>query len=70
MKGFGDVILITIKFAELLLRIIVLGGYIKHSKEYFSRYPNPSSLLQNSAAPRVFNSLSSVWISNEILIYY
>ena len=41
---------------------------IKHSKECFIRYPNTSKLVKkNSAAPRFFNPLLSVWISDEPL---
>ena len=72
-RRFGYVILIIIKFGELLLwfspRIInALRSYIKHSKECFIRYPNTSKLVKkNSAAPRFFNPLLSVWISDETL---
>ena len=57
MKGFGDVILIIIKFAELLLRIIVLGDYIKHSKEYFSRYKDDKSEVPSHNSLNVDNSV-------------
>ena len=66
-------ILIIIKFDELLpgifLRITnALRSYIEHSKECFIRYPNTSKMVKkNSAAPRFFNPLLSVWISNETL---
>ena len=66
-------ILIIIKFGEVLLcffpRIInALRSYIKHSKECFIRYPNTSKLVKkNSAAPRFFNPLLSVWIPDETL---
>ena len=67
-------ILIIIKFGEVLLcgfspRIInVLRSYIKHEEECFIRYPNTSKLVKkNSAAPRFFNPLLSVWISDETL---
>ena len=60
-------ILIIIKFGELLLSIInVLRRNIKLRKECFIRYPNTSKLLKkNSAAPRFFNPLLSDWISDE-----
>ena len=57
-------ILIIIKFCELLLRIsprIInsLISYIKHSKECFLLFPNTSKLVtKNSAAPRFFNPTS------------
>ena len=66
-------ILITIKFDELLLRISLriinaLRSYIKHSKECFIRYPSTSKLVKkNSAVPRFFNPPLSVWISGETL---
>ena len=66
-------ILIIIKFCELLLRIsprIInsLRSYIKHSKECFLLFPNTSKLVKkNSAAPRFFNLLPGVWKSEEIL---
>jgi len=72
-RRFGYVILIIIKFSELFLwfspRIIsALRSYIKHSKECFIRYPNTSKLVKkNSAAPRLFNPLFSVWISDDTL---
>ena len=70
---FGYVILIIIKFSELLLWISltiinVLRSYIKRSKECFIRYPNTSKLVKkNSAAPRFNNPLLSVRISDDIL---
>ena len=55
------------KFGELLLlispRIIALRSYIKHKEECFTRDANTSKL----AAPRFFNSLLSVWISDQTL---
>ena len=66
-------ILIIIKFCELLLRIsprIInsLRGYIKHSKECFLLFPNTSKLVKkNSAAPRFSNLLLGVWKSEETL---
>ena len=43
-------------------------SYIKHEEECFIRYPNTSKLVKkNSAAPRFFNPLLSVWISDETL---
>ena len=70
---FGYVIPIIIKFGKVLLwfspRIInALRSYIKHSKECFIRYPITSKLVKkNLAAPRFFNPLLSVWISDETL---
>ena len=66
-------ILIIMKFYELLLRIsprIInsLRGYIKHSKECFLLFPNSSNLVKkNSAAPRFSNLLLGVWKSEETL---
>ena len=66
-------ILIIIKFSELLLRIsprIInsLRSYIKHSKECFLLFPNTSKLvIKNSAAPRFSNLLLGVWKSEETL---
>lgn len=63
--------LIIIKFGEVLLlislRIInILRSYIKHSKNSFIRHPNTPKLVKKySAAPRFFNPLLSVWISDE-----
>ena len=60
-------ILIIIKFCELLLRIspsIInsLRSYIKHSKECFHLFPNTSKLVRkNSAPPRFSNLLLGVW---------
>ena len=64
-------ILIILKFCELLLRIsprIInsLRSYIKHSKECFLLFPNNSKLVKkNSAAPRFSNPLLGVWKSEE-----
>ena len=80
-RRFGYVILIIIKFGELLLwfspRIINgLGSYIKHSKGCFIRYPNTLKLVKkkNSAAPRFFNHFSvfryRMKHSSSCLIYY
>ena len=61
------------KFGELLLWICLkiinaLRSYIKHSIECFIRYRKTSKLVgKNSAAPRFFNPLLSVWISDETL---
>ena len=72
-RRFRYVILVIIKFCELLLwippRIInALRSYIKHSKYCLIRYPNTSKLVKkNSAVPRFFNPLLSVWISDETL---
>ena len=66
-------ILIIIKFCEILLRIsprIIndLRSYIKHSKECFLLFPNTSKLVKkNSATPRVSNLLLGVWKSEETL---
>ena len=68
-------ILIIIKLVKVLLgfspKIInTLRSYIKNSKECFIRYPNTSKLVKkNSAAPRFFNQLLSVWISDETLLH-
>ena len=51
------------EFFEELLMI----SYIKHTKECFVRYPNTSKLVKDLAAPRFFNPLLSVWISDETL---
>ena len=64
-RRFGYVILIIIKFGELLLwislRIInVLRSYIKHSKECFIRYPNTSKLVKKTRLPLVFSTHFSV----------
>ena len=56
-------ILIILKFCELLLRIsprIInsLRSYIKHSKECFLLFPNTSKLVKkNLAVPRISNLL-------------
>ena len=66
-------ILIIIKFCELLLRIsprIInsLGRYIKHLKERFLLFLNTSKLVKkNSAAPHFPNLLLGVWKSEETL---
>ena len=66
-------ILIIIKFCELLLRIsprIInsLRSYIKHSKECFLLFPNTSKLVKkNSAAPPFSNLFFGVWKSEETL---
>ena len=70
---FGYVILIIIKFGELLLwfspRIInSLRSFIKPSKGCFTRYPNTLKLVEkNSAAPRFFQLLLGVKISDKTL---
>ena len=67
--------LIIIKFGEVFLlisqRIInVLRSYIKHSKKSFIRHPNTPKLVKKySAAPRFFNPLLGVWISDETLFF-
>ena len=69
-------ILIIIKFCELLLRISPritnsLRSYIKHSKECFVLFPNTSKLVKkNSAAPRFSNLLLGVWKSEETLVVF
>ena len=66
-------ILIIIKFCELLLRIsprIInsLRSYIKHSKECFLLFPNTLKLVKkNSATPRFSNLLLGVRKSEETL---
>ena len=66
-------ILIIIKFCELLLRmypriINSLRSYIKTSKECFLLFPNTSKLVKkNSAAPRFSNLLLGVWKSEKTL---
>ena len=66
-------ILIIIKFCELLLRIsprIInsLRRYIKHSKECFLLFRNTSKLVKkNAAVPRFSNLLLGVWKSEETL---
>ena len=59
-------ILIIIKFPFTLssLRILnAMRSYIKHKEECFIRDSNTSKLVKkNSAAPRFFNPLLSVWI--------
>ena len=72
-RRFGYVILIIIKFGELLLwispRIInVFRSYMKHSKECFIRYQNTSKLVKkNSGCASFFNPLLSVLTSDETL---
>ena len=66
-------ILIIIKFCELLLQIsprIInsLRSYIKHAEECFLLFPNTSKLVKkNSVAPRFPNLLLGVWKSQETL---
>ena len=66
-------ILIVIKFCELLLRIsprIInsLRSYIKHSKECVLLFPNtPKLVKKNAASPRFSNLLLGVWKSEETL---
>ena len=69
-RRLGYVVLIIVKFSELLfwlsLRIInALRSYIKHLKECFIRYPTLKSWFKKT--PLFFNSLLSVWISDETL---
>ena len=60
-------ILIIIKFDEFCFEILQivdgLKSYVKHSKEYFIRFPNTSKSVfeKNSAAPRFCNPLLGVW---------
>ena len=73
-------ILIVIKFCELLLRIsqrIInsLWSYIKHSKEYFLLFPNTSKLVKKTWLRLVFPTYFSVFgnwrkHSSSCLIYY
>ena len=79
-RRFGYVILIIIKFSELLLwfspRIInVLRSYIKHSKECFITYPNTSKLVKKTRLHLIFSTHFSVFgylmkHSSSCLIYY
>ena len=70
-------ILIIIKFCELLLRIsprIInsFRSYKKHSKECFLLFPSTSKLVKkHSAAPRFSNLLLGLWKSDEthLLVY-
>ena len=71
-RRFRYVILIMIKFGELLLWISrrIINAWrsdIKHSKDCFIRYPNTSKLVNKSRLPRFFNPLHSVLISDETL---
>ena len=67
------VILIIIKFGEhwfwiSLIIVNALRSYIKHSTEWFIRYPNTSKLVKKiSFVPHSFNPLLSVWLSDETL---
>ena len=73
-------ILIIIKFCELLLRIsqrIInsLRSYIKHSKECFLRFPNTSKLVKRTRLRLVFLTYFSVFgnrrkHSSACLIYF
>ena len=73
-RRFGYVILIIIKFGELLLwfspRIINgLRSYIKHSKGCFIRYPNTLKLVKKKlGCASFFQPLLGVWISDETLV--
>ena len=79
-RRFGYVILIIIKFGELLLwfspRIInALRSYIKHSKECFIRYPNTSKSVKKTRLRLVFSTHFLVFgylmkHSSSCLIYY
>ena len=66
-------ILIIIKFCELLLQIsprIIksLRSYIKHSKECFLLFPNTSKLVKKNETQLSFsNLLLGVWKSEETL---
>ena len=80
LRRFGYVILIVIKFGELLLwislRIInVLRNYIKHDEECFIRYPNTSKLVKKTRLRLVFSNHFSLFgylmkHSSSCLIYY
>ena len=79
-RRFGYVILIIIKFVEILLwfypRIInALRSYIKHSKECFIRYPNTSKSVKKTRLRLVFSTHFLVFgylmkHSSSCLIYY
>ena len=73
-RRVGDVILIIIKFSELLLwfspRIIdALRSYIEQLKECFIRFPNTLKLVKKLGCSSLifFNAILSVWISDETL---
>ena len=78
--GLENVILIIIKFCELLLRITPriinsLRSYIKHSKECFLLFPNTSKLVKKTRLRLVFPTYFSVFgnrrkHSSSCLIYY
>ena len=60
-RRFGNVILINIKFGELLLSIsprIIDGlkSYIKHSKECFIWFPNTSKLVKKTRLHLTFST--------------
>ena len=78
---FGYVILIIIKFGEVLLwfspRIInALRSYIKHEEECFIRYPNTSKLVKKNLGCASFFSIHFLVFgylmkhSSSCLIYY
>ena len=79
-RMFGYVILIIIKFIEVLLwfspRIInTLRSYVKNSKECFNRYPNTSKLVKKTRLRHVFSTNFLVFRylmkhSSACLIYY
>ena len=79
-RRFGNVILIIIKFCELLLRIsprIInsLRSYVKHSKECFLLFPNTSKLVKKTRQRLVFPTYFSVFGNRRkhsflCLIYY
>ena len=61
-RRFRKVILIIIKFSELLCRISPRGinglrSYIKHLKKCFIQFPNNSKLVKNSSVPCFYNPL-------------
>ena len=65
-RRFGNVILIIIKFCELLLRsspriINRLRSYIKHSKECFLLFPNTSKVVKKTRLCLVFPTYFSVF---------
>ena len=61
-RRFGSVILITIKFGELLLWISptiinALRSYVVHVKECFMKYPNTLKLIKKKIRLRFFFSI-------------
>ena len=72
-RRFGYIILIIIKFGELLLWTSLrinnsLRSYIKHSKGSFIRYPSALKLVKkNSATPRFCNPLLNECLISDTL---